>query len=63
MKLDFKHLVQAAEENRLGVVRDHFVACDGFEAAQDMARLIDSLANRNAAVLWNVLQQVHKWQR
>jgi hypothetical protein len=63
VKLDFPKLVRAAEANEMGKLRDHFTACDGFEAAQDMARMIDSLANRNAIVLWSVLQNIHKWQR
>lgn len=63
MKMEFKHLVRAVEANELGRVREHFQACDGFAAAQDMARLVDALANGNAIILWGFLQAVHKWER
>lgn len=63
MRLTHQQLLQAAERDELGRVREHFQACDGFEAAQDMARLVDALANGNAIVLWNMLRQIHKWQR
>lgn len=63
LKLEFKALVQAAQENQLGRLREHFIACDGFEAAQDMARLVDTLASVDTPRLWHVLQAVHRWQR
>lgn len=62
-KLEFRELVQAAEANQLGVVREHFERCDGFEATQQLARLVDYLAGRNVPAMWNLLQSIHKWQR
>lgn len=63
MKMEWKHLVKAVQEDRLGVVRDHFQACDGFEAAQTMARLVDTIASIDTPRLWHFLQAVHRWQR
>lgn len=63
MKCEFKELVAFAEADQLGPVRMHFETCDGIEAAQDLARLVDVLASRNVPAMWNVLQSIHRWQR
>lgn len=63
LKREFKVLVQNAIDGNMGPVREHFMSCDGFEAAQDMARLVDVLANAYVPMLWNLLQSIHHWQR
>lgn len=60
----FSELVQAYEAGRIGELRELLASMDGFDGAQQTARLLETVASRHGlTAMWALINQMHAWHR